>query len=182
MAKQVGTTYGDALFSLAEQDDKIDALYEEIREVDRIFCENEELVRFLHHPKVIKEEKIAFIEKVFSGRVSDDVLGFLNVIIRKDRYGQIHDIFDHFIHRVKEYKGIGVAYVDSAAALSPDQKKRLTDKLLETTKYTTFEMHYREDPALLGGLVIRVGDRVLDSSLKTQLGKLSKKLSAIRVS
>ena len=54
-------------------------------------------------------------------------------------------------------------------------------KLLETTKYAEFEMHYKTDSALIGGLVIRIGDRVVDSSIRTKLNKLSSELSKLQL-
>ena len=55
-------------------------------------------------------------------------------------------------------------------------------RLLETTRYHSFDMDYKVDPSILGGLIIRIEDRVVDSSLKTQLDKLTKQLSKIQLS
>lgn len=182
MAKRVSTTYGDALFDLAVEEEKIDSLYREVVQVRQVFQEHPELMKVLHHPKVIKEEKLSFVENIFRNRISDELLGFLCIVIRKDRYGELDRTFDHFISRVKEHKGIGIAQVTSAQPLTSWQKRRLLNRLLETTHYSTFEMEYLVDGSVLGGLIIRIGDRVMDSSLKTQLGKLSRQLSDIRVS
>ncbi len=181
MAKLVSSTYGDALFDLALEKDSVDALYEEAQDVRETFLENEEVLRLFNHPKIRKEEKTAFIEKVFEGRVSGDMVGFLHIIVTKDRYNEILPIFDYFIHKVKEYKGIGTAHVTSAVELSGQQKEAIVDKLLATTGYHTFEMDYKVDPSILGGLIIRIEDRVVDSSLKTQLDKMTKELSRIRL-
>jgi len=90
-------------------------------------------------------------------------------------------ILDYFVRRVKEYKKIGAAYVTSAAELKPEQKASLEEKLLATTPYIEFEMHYATDPSLLGGMVIRIGDHVVDSSIKTRLYELKKELSALQL-
>lgn len=181
MAKLVSSTYGDALFDLALEKDSVDALFEEAQAVRETFLENEEVLRLFNHPKIRKEEKTAFIEKIFEGRVSGDMVGFLHIIVTKDRYNEILPIFDYFIHKVKEYKGIGTAHVTSAVELSGPQKKAIEGKLLATTGYHTFEMDYKVDPSILGGLIIRIEDRVVDSSLKTQLDKMTKELSRIRL-
>ena len=181
MAKLVSSTYGDALFDLALERDSVDALFEEAQAVRSTFLENEEVLRLFNHPKIRKEEKTAFIEKVFGGKVSGDMVGFLHIIVAKDRYNEILPIFDYFIHKVKEYKGIGTARVTSAVELSGPQRKAIEDKLLATTGYHTFEMDYKVDPSILGGLIIRIEDRVVDSSLKTQLDKMTKELTQIRV-
>lgn len=182
MAKLVSSTYGDALFELALEENRLDSMYEEIAAAKEVFLQNEELFKLLNHPKVVKDEKIAFIENVFKGRVSDEVMGFFYIIVTKDRYNDMIEIFDHFLHRVKEHKGIGTAHVTSAIVLSEEQKAAVEKRLLETTRYHSFEMDYIVDPSILGGLVIRIEDRVVDSSLKTQLDKLTKQLSKIQLS
>ncbi|MBR0410539.1 MAG: ATP synthase F1 subunit delta [Eubacterium sp.] len=176
MAKLVSSTYGDALFELALSEEKLDETGDEVRAVREIFIHNEELPKFLNHPKIIKEEKLAVIENIFSGKVSDQLLGFLHIIVSKDRHNEIIPIFDHFLHRVKEYKGIGTAKVTSAVPLSPAQKAAVEKRLLETTEYRSFEMEYQVVPEILGGLVIRIEDRIFDSSLKTRINNLRKQL------
>ena len=182
MAKLVSSTYGDALFELALEENRLDSFYEEILASRQIFLDNEELLKLLNHPKIIKEEKITIMENVFKGRVSDEILGFFHIIVTKDRYNDIIAILDYFLHKVKEHKGIGTASVTSAVVLSDTQKAAIEKRLLETTRYVSFEIDYRVDPAILGGLVIRIEDRVIDSSLKTQIDKLKAQLSKIQLS
>ena len=83
MAKLVSKTYGDALFELAVSENKIDALFEEAQLLVAVFSENVELMKLLNHPKIVKEEKISVIENIFKGKVSDDMTGFLTLIVRK---------------------------------------------------------------------------------------------------
>ena len=73
----------------------------------------------------------------------------------------------YFLDEGKKLKGIGVAYVTSALPLREEQKKQVEAKLLETTAFKEMEMHYQEDGSLIGGMVIRIGDRVADSSIRT---------------
>ncbi len=181
MAKLVSTTYGDALFDLALEMDRVDGFLEEAQFVRDAFLENEDMQGLFNHPKIRKEEKNAFITSVFGERVSEEMVGFLHIIVTKDRYNEILPIFEYFIHRVKEYKGIGTAHVTSAVELSDSQKEAVVKKLLATTRYNSFEIEYKVDPSILGGLIIRIEDRVVDSSLKTQLDKLTKELSSIQL-
>ena len=174
MAKRVSSIYGNALFELAVEEKKVDALLSEVQTLQQILLENADLLSLLNHPEVSKIEKLDLLKNIFSGRASDEVLGFLSIIVEKDRQKDIPKIFEFFVDKAKEYKGIGKVKVVSATELSARQKR-----LLETTKYTSFEVDYQIDPALLGGLIIRIEDRVLDSSLKTQIEKLSKGLSKL---
>ena len=181
MAKQLSSIYGQALFEAAMEDGRIDELYEEVQAVGKILDENDDFSRILRHPKIPKEEKIALIDHVFAGRVSGDLAGLFHVVVEKDRQKEIPAILEDFLSRVKEYRGIGTAYVQAPFALTSDQKERLEKRLLETTGYKSFEMIYQEDPSLLGGLMVRIGDRILDSSLKSQLLSLERELMSVRV-
>ncbi|MBR6257881.1 MAG: F0F1 ATP synthase subunit delta [Lachnospiraceae bacterium] len=178
MAKLIAGTYGEALFSLACEENKIDSLYEEVMSLENILAQNPDLTVLMNHPKVTKEEKQKVIEEVFAGRASGELTGFLNLLLQKDRYAQLPAILKYFEARVKEYKGIGVAYVTSAMELSQARKKEIEEKLISTTSYKSMEMNYSVDESLIGGLVIRIGDRVVDSSIKTKLEGLKRELIA----
>lgn len=182
MAKLISKTYGDALFELALEEDKIDAYVEEVEGVTEVLKENEDLTKLLNHPKISKEEKIQVINSIFDGRVSKELLGLITMIVQKDRNSSMVEIFQYFINRVKDYKNIGIAKVTSAVELSDDQKAAVEKKLLETTKYVEFEIDYTVDNSLIGGMVIRIGDRIVDNSIKTRLYELTKELSKIQLS
>jgi F-type H+-transporting ATPase subunit delta len=181
MAKLVAKTYGDALFDLALEQNKVDAYQEEVESVFEILKTNEELQKLMSHPKIIKDEKISIIENIFKGRISVELYGFMKIVVSKDRYSDIQNIFTYFINRVKEYKNIGTAFVTSAVDMNEAQKISLKEKLLATTKYEEIDIHYAVNKELIGGMVIRIGDRVVDSSIKTKIYELSKNLSKIQL-
>ena len=91
------------------------------------------------------------------------------LIIEKDRSKELDAILTYFIDRVKEEKHIGVAFVTTAIELD------------KTTKYKEMEMHYTVDASIIGGMVIRIGDRVIDSSITTKLNELKKQLLKIQL-
>ncbi len=181
MAKLISKTYGEALFELAVEEKKIPVFVEEIQAILKILEENQEFLSLMNHPKILKEEKIQVMETVFKGRVQEELVGFFRLIIMKDRYGEIQSILHYFLDEVKRLQGIGVAYVTTATALTIIQKQRVEKKILETTSYRKLEMHYREDKELIGGMVIRIGDRVVDSSVKTKLNELTKQLLKVQL-
>ena len=181
MAKQLSSIYGEALFGAAGDAGRIDEIYEEILSLRDAFRENDDLLKIMNHPKISKEEKTQIIHRICEGKVSGEIEGLFRIIIEKDRQKEIPAVMDYYIRRVKEYRGIGTALVRSAVELTQDRKKRLVRRLIEKSGYQSFETEYEVDPSLLGGMVIRVGDRVYDSSLKTQLYTLQKELSGIRL-
>lgn len=181
MAKLVSKVYGDALFETAMDKAKVDTFFEEACALVPILKDNPELAVLLGNPQIVKEEKVAIINQIFSGKLSEELMGFLTIIVEKNRQNDMIPIFEYFIQRVKEFKKIGAATVTSAVELKAEQKARLEKKLLATTPYVEFEMHYQVDPSLIGGMMIRIGDHVVDSSIKTRLYKLKKELSALQL-
>lgn len=181
MAKLVGTTYGEALFELAVEEGREDEFLDEIVQLKKLLYENPDFGKLMNHPKILKEDKLKVLEEVFGGRISKELLGFLYLIVSKDRYGDIDSILNYFIEEVKRIKGIGIAYVTTAIDLSEVKKKEVEEKLLETTSFKKMEMHYQVDESLIGGMVIRIGDRVVDSSVKNKLFELQRELLKISV-
>lgn len=181
MAKLVSQTYGEALFEVAVEDGIVDSLLEETTSVLTIFQENEEYVKLLNHPKLPVEEKISLLEGAFKSKVSDRLLGLMTTVVDKGRVSEMERILTYFIEKVREHKKIGTAYVTSATALSDSEKASVEKRLLETTAYESFIIHYQVEQSLIGGMTIRIGDRVVDSSIRTKLANMAKELSRIQL-
>lgn len=181
MAKLVSKTYGDALFQLAIENQSIDASLEEVKNFKTILLENQDFVKLMNHPQIDKEEKLRLLATIFEGKISREFLGLLEQIVKKGRFEYLEEVLDYFVHEVKEYKNIGTASVISASPLSDLQKEQVRKRLLETTKYVEFDLQFQEDPKLIGGMVIRIGDRVVDSSVRTRINELAKELSKIQL-
>ena len=169
------------MFALATEQNQTRELMQEIQAVQEILKQNPELDKLMKHPGIPKQEKTQVLENVFKGRVSDVLEGFLELIVTKERYGDLQAIFDYFIDKVKESCKVGVAYVTTAIELNEVQKAEVLAKLIETTGYRTMEMHYDVAHPLIGGMQIRVGDRVVDSSIRSKLNALTKQLLQIQL-
>ena len=163
------------MFELAVEENKVDEMLDEIGQLQKILKENDDFGRLMTHPKINKDGKCRVVTDVFKGRISDELLGFMTIIISKDRYPE------NFLTEVKKYKGIGVATVTTAVPLRSEQCKKVEQRLLDTTDYKSMEIHYEQDAALIGGMVIRIGDRVVDSSISTKLNELQKDLLKVQI-
>ncbi len=183
MAKLVSKTYGEALFEIAMEsgEDKAQELMEEILGINAVLQQNPEFDELMKHPGIPKQEKLQVLKEVFKGRVSEELESFLEVIVSKERYRDMPDIFSYFVDRVKETRKIGVAYVTTAVELTAAQKSAVESRILETTEYKSMEMHYMVDASIIGGMIIRINDRVVDSSIRTKLDGLKKQLLQIQL-
>ena len=163
------------------RDNRLSGLSDEVTAVKEIIAANDDLSKLMDHPQIDKEEKVRIIEEIFGGRVSAELVGLMRMIIEKNHYKELTLVFDYFLDRVKEYQNIGTAYVTSAFELSKEQKLAVEKRLLDTTKYVKFEMHFEVDTALIGGMKIRIGDRVVDSSVSSRLERLTRDLTKIQL-
>lgn len=182
MAKLISKTYGEALFELAVAEAKTAEFLKELTEIQRILLDNPDFSRLMNHPKISKEEKSTILTDVFRGRISDELTGFLLLIVSKDRYRDIEAILAYFCAEVKKLQGVGIAYITSAVPLSEIWKAQIEERLLSVTSYRQMEMYFTCDAALIGGMIIRIGDRVVDGSVKAKLDKLQKQLLAAQLS
>ena len=181
MAKLISKTYGDALLEIAKEEKKVDLLLEEVTAVMEILKDNPEFSKLMNNPRISVDEKQTVMSNVFEGRISKELMGFFSMIVNKGRYDHIDEILTYFQDEVKKIKGIGVAYVTTPIELSDTQKKSVEKRLLDTAGFKQMEMHYDIDPTLVGGLRIRIGDRVVDSSIHTKILKMQQDMMKVMV-
>lgn len=183
MAKLVSKIYGEALFEAAMDtgEDKAAQLLEEIGAVRKILADNPKFDALMEHPGIPKLEKLQVADNCFRGRVSEELANFMKIVISKERYKELPAIFDYFNQKVKKQKRIGEADVTTAVELTTGQKNAVKAKLLETSGYREMEIHYTIDSSIIGGMIIRIGDRVVDSSIRTKLNGLKKQLIQIQL-
>ena len=181
MAKLISKTYGEALFEVAMEGQKTDLFLQEAQDILTILDENPDLDKLMKHPKVSRQEKEAVLDNVFLGNVSREMTGFMKLLINKDRYSELPKIFGYLIERIKEERKIGTAYVTTAVELTAEKKEAVKNRLLETTEYKTMEMVYEVDEAIIGGMIIRIKDRVVDTSVRTKLDEMKKQLLQIQL-
>ena len=181
MAKLISKTYGEALFEVAMEGQKTDLFLQEAQDILTILDENPDLDKLMKHPKVSRQEKEQVLDNVFLGNVSREMTGFMKLLINKDRYSELPKIFGYLIERIKEERKIGTAYVTTAVELTEEKKESIKNRLLETTEYKTMEMVYEVDEAIIGGMIIRIKDRVVDTSVRTKLDEMKKQLLQIQL-
>ncbi len=182
MAKLISQTYGEALFELAVEKNKVEEFLEEVEGIRQILKVHPQLTEIFLNPQITRAEKEDVLVQIFTGRISEEIVGFLRLVLEKGRYQELDRIFAYFIDRVKAYKKIGVAHVTTAIPLSGAQKQRVEDKLLSTTAFETMEISYQVDEALIGGMIIKIGDRTVDSSLRTKLENMQRSLMKVQLS
>lgn len=180
MAELVSKTYSEALFEVAVEDGKIDELKAEFDLVATSFETHPDFYEIFKTPKINIDEKKSVFEETFKGQISESLLNFFYIILDKKRSNDILEIKRAFDKRVDDHKGILKVQVESVVALSDTQLETLRQKIgKQTGKEVVIQT--KIVPNLIGGLVIKMNDRVIDGSVKYKLEGMLEGLTQIIV-
>ncbi len=173
--EEIARVYGDALFDVAKEEGKVDEIRSEVGEFADALESDRELQVFFFSPYFSSEEKRDGIQKAVSG-ASDEFENFLSLLAEKHRMPAIFRIRRHYDELwAEENKRLEVR-VTSAIPLDESIVKRVGDEIeRQTDKKIDLEADVDED--ILGGLVLRVGNMVLDASLRAKLDSLRKEVA-----
>ncbi len=168
-------SYAEAVLQLAKEKGRLAASMDDLRSVEAVFHADARLRGLFTSPRIDRGVKEEFVRRAFKGRVGDEILGLLVVLIRKGReslYDNVVDYFDSL--KDLEEKRIHV-HISSARALDPDVRAAIEAAIAEASGKRPI-VNEKVDPALVGGLVVRVNDIVVDGSIRTRLRALRSRL------
>jgi F-type H+-transporting ATPase subunit delta len=178
LLKAVATRYANALYTLADKAGGVDKVESDLALAVETVEGHDGLRGALLSPTVPDPVKHRVLEKVFQGKVSDTVLRFLYVLVDKGREGYLSIILDVFRERLRTERGEVECHVRSAKKLTAELRKGL-EKNLEAFAGKKVKLTETVDPDLLAGMVVVVGDRVIDASFRTQLNEIKDKLARV---
>ena len=166
--------YAEAAFEVAMRDNTIDAWRRELDAAATI-VEEERIGRALANPSIPLETRLATAERTFGKLVGRQALNLIGLMLRRGRIQELPRLSAEFRRLDDERKGITHATATSASSLTKDEAAALTHRLEEYTGGRV-ELDVQVDPSLLGGLVVRVGDRLIDGSVRSRLERLRNQL------
>jgi F-type H+-transporting ATPase subunit delta len=167
--------YARALFMIAERRGEIFEALEDLQRLRGLFTADPRLGRFLRSPFVPLERKRALMRAELGERRLVPVADFLDLLLRKKRLRLFDAAVDEYEQRVRAWQGLQEAEAVSAVPLTEEEAKRLHAELERVTGLT-IELKRRVEPALIGGLYVRIGDRIIDRSVKGLLESLRERL------
>lgn len=175
MSRIVAKRYARALFEVAENRQIIDVVGQELAEIRNTVESSVELQQFLTHPQVSAEEKKSVLEKLFGEKFKQETMHFLSLLVDRRRESVLQDVTEEYIRLANEARGVADATVTSAKPLSDQEKQRLAEKFGQLLN-KTLRLENTVDPAIIGGLVIRIGDRLYDGSVAGKLAQFQQSL------
>ena len=173
--RTVTRRYAAALYEEADATGVLQAVDEDVLMLRESLDANRPLARVFESPVIPEDKKDTIVRELLETRVEPLTVRFLRLLIRKDRETLTKEILDQYQSLRDEQRGIVDAEVTVARPLADEDRAALV-KALEEKTGNDIRLHLREDPDLIGGIVIRIGDRVFDASVRSQLSSLHDRL------
>ena len=176
--KSASLQYATALADIVLQQGAAEPTHKQLEDFRASYQQSAELRNFLVSPAIARDAKHGVIEKLIARMGASRILrNFLFVITDNQRMHLLPEIVDSFEEVLRQREGVAEAQITSASQLDDRQKTDLL-QTLERISGKKIRANYSQDPALLGGAVVRIGDTIYDGSLRNRLNQLRARLVA----
>ena len=172
----VSQVYAEALMEMAEATGELQSIADEVEELGELLRTQPGLLKLLASGMLGRDERRELIQRVFQEQVSDVLYRFLQVVNDKDRLESLRGIVKAFGEQMAEHHGIVEADVWAPQKLDEDQLDRISETLARQIGAQRVVVHQYEDPSLIGGLKIRIGDTLIDASVAAKLRQLRRRM------
>ena len=168
----IANRYASALYELATESKNVDAVLKDLEFLQKGMKENKDLKLLVKSPIIASDEKQKIMEKILSKQSSDKLTtNFLKIISNNKRFVHLFTIISQFININAHKRGNVLADVTSADELSDKQKNEINDQL-KSTLGDKLSLNFKVDKKIIGGLIIKIGSKMIDSSLASKINKL----------
>ena len=173
----VGRVYAQALVELAEADGQLDSIAEEVKDLSQLIQDQPDLRRLIENPILERSKRAGMIERLFDGNASDLLVRFIKVVNAKDRLAALPAICGAFNQIMAERRNQVIVDAYVARPLDDATASRVADGL-GASLGKQVELRQHVDESLIGGLRLRIGDRMIDASVQSQLRRIEQQLIA----
>lgn len=171
---QTAKTYAKGLIlAVQAKTSSYDAILDELQNVNAVITNSMELNTVLNSPAIATEQKMLIIQDIFNNKISSDIVNFLNLIAEKNRFNEFEQIIEAYKEEIDEIKSIKRIKVISAIELSENYKNEIIEKFNKKLNKTIIA-DWQVDKDIIAGLIVHIGDDVIDTSIKNKLKSLSK--------
>lgn len=178
MINIIASRYAEALFQVGEENNSTTKLYEELNAVLDILKSDKSFYNVLKSPLISKGEKKDIIENIFNNRVQNDLKNFFKLLIDKERISSLELIHKSFKSLLNEKNNIVEGKAITAIPMSKEEIKKLEENL--SNKYNTnIILENVVDKTILGGVLVKLGNKEIDGTIKTRLDNLKQELSQV---
>jgi F-type H+-transporting ATPase subunit delta len=180
MSATVAKRYARALFEVAQEANSIDTVEEELVAIVEAMNSHEEFQQILSHPQTSVENKKQMMDALLGADVSSQTKNFIHLLIERHRESQLNEIVDAYVELANEVRGYADATVTTAKPLTDAELNKLADQFGSMLK-KTLRIESIVDPSILGGVIVRIGDRLYDGSIAGKLARFQQNLKQTQV-
>lgn len=173
MAELIANRYANALFEAGEDLDKINTFYDELIDIKGVFDYEERLLDILTHPKISKKEKKELVDDIFDGKISQEVVNFIYILIDKNRQGDFLNVVDVYEDLYYEHQGILRVVAVTAMPMQDEAKSRLT-KVLGEKLAKKIELTNEIDEGTIGGVRLELEGKLIDGTIQGKLNSMAR--------
>lgn len=170
----VAKRYAVALFKIAKEQQLLETFEEELRSIKQVF-ETSDLALFLQQPNISSEKKKALLSQAFTS-VSQQILNTLYILIDNHREEIVADMADAFFALANEERNVADALVYTIRPLTEAEKVGVAESFAKMSGKDAIRIQNIVDDSLLGGIKVRIGNRIYDGSLKGKLTRIERTL------
>ena len=175
--QQVAARYAKSLLDLAQEQGTLATVKQDMDLLAKTMSESRDLRLLLRNPIVKHDKKLSILTAIFQGKVSELLLRFFQILTSKNREGELELVGDEFLKQYNKLQGVQVAEVVSAAPLTPTARAAVEKMVKEQSGLADVSLTEKVDASLIGGFVLRIGDRQIDESVKGGLRRLRTSLT-----
>ncbi|MEM6611141.1 MAG: ATP synthase F1 subunit delta [Cyanobacteria bacterium P01_C01_bin.72] len=173
---EISEPYAQALMSLAQQESLTEQFGETFRALESLLAESQEFKDFVLNPVIQNEDKKSVLKQVM-GDANPYLVNFMMLLVDKRRIIFLESIAEQYLNLLRKLNQTVLAEVTSAQALTDEQKGNIVQKVKGIVEARDVELKTKVDSSLIGGVIIKVGSKVIDASLRGQLRRIGVSLN-----
>ncbi len=174
---QIGSVYGEALYTLAREEGLDAVILEELKVLQESFSQEPDFLKLLSAPNLSKEERCGILDECFRGKIHAYVLNFLKILTEKGYVRHFSECVSAYRRQYNDDHGILCVTAVTAVALNMDQTVKLRVKLAKLTG-KTIDLSNRVDPTCIGGMRLDYDGKRLDDTVSHRLDAIAKTLKS----
>jgi F-type H+-transporting ATPase subunit delta len=180
ISTEIAEPYTQALMSLAQSSNLTDSFGELCRSLSDLMENSPEFSEFIANPVIKAEDKKAVLRRVMGDESNPYFINFLMLLVDKRRIVFLEAIVKQYLTLLRELNQTVLAEVTSAQELNDQQKQAITERVKAMTDARDVELKATTDPSLIGGVIIKVGSKVIDASIRGQLRQVRMSLTKVK--
>ena len=170
---KISVPYAEALLELAQNSNLISEVEQDLSFISTFLSSSKDLKLFLANPLINALDKKNLLNELFKGKINNFILNFLLVLINRRRITLLNEIINKYMELSYKLDALTIAELSTAVAFTENQQNNLVQKIKTMTNSKNVKLVVKINPNLIGGFIVKIGSKVIDTSLSGKLKQMS---------